>query len=57
MNLKYIADTSFKLLFTVLFPGIISWKGASDFHGGELFFRWEELHFLVGGAPHKGHQF
>ena len=41
----------FKLLFIVLFLGIISWKVVSRFNGGEgLFFRWNLASFLRGGG-------
>ena len=57
MNFKETVDTSFKLLFTVLFPGIISWKGASRFHQGGGGVQMGAASFLSGGAPHGGHQF
>ena len=45
----------FKLLFIVLFLGIMSWKDASRFNGGRgLFLRWGAS-FLSGGcAPWAG---
>ena len=46
----------FKLLFIVLFLGIISWKGASHFSGEGWFFRGGAS-FISGGALHGGHQF
>ena len=42
--------------FLAFFLGIISWKGASLFNGGGLFFsqRGGGLHFYVGGCPMGG---
>ena len=36
--------------FFCFFLEIISWKGASLFNDGGLFFRWGGLHFEVGGG-------
>ena len=49
-------ELDFKLLFIVLFLGMITWKGASRFSGGGgrggLAFRWGSFLFrLKGGAP------
>ena len=57
--MTYKNDLDFKLIFIVLFLGIISWKGVSYFNGGGgLFFRWGGASFLSGrgGAP-WGHRF
>ena len=43
MNFTHIFQgfqQDFKLVFIVLCLGIISWKGASRYNGGGLFFRW-----------------
>ena len=45
-------ELDFKLLFIVIFLGIISWKGASRFNGGEGCFSDGGTSFLIGGdAP------
>ena len=41
----------FKLLFIVLFPEIISWKGTLRFSGEVCFSDGGELHFYVGVRP------
>ena len=45
------------MLFIVLFLGIISWKGASRFDGGGLFFRCGDFTFKWGCAPWGGISF
>ena len=44
----------YKLLFIVLFLGIISWKGVLCFNGGWLFFRWGGGFIFNGGASILG---
>ena len=44
----------FKLLFIVVFLGIISWKDASRFNGGGGCFSDRGASFLSGEAPHGG---
>ena len=44
---------NFKLLFIVLFLGIISWKSASRFNGG-VCFSDGRASFLSGATPHEG---
>ena len=46
----------FKLLFIVLFLGIISWKGTSRFNGG-IVFQMEGASFLSGAGAPWGHRF
>ena len=43
----------FKLLFIVLFLGIISWRGVSCFNGG-ICFSDGRASFLSWGMPHRG---
>ena len=57
MNVTYIFQgfyLDFKLLFIVLFIGIISWKGASGFNGGVIFQMRRASFLSGGGAPHGG---
>ena len=46
----------FKLLFIVLFVGIISWKGVSRFNEGVCYSDWGVFIFKWG-SPDGGHQF